>query len=277
MLTIILKPGFAPPEQYEKVNAQGPWTDIYAIGATLYYMITGIKPEESTNRRISDTLASPREISDQIPENISNTIMKAMAIDKHMRFLTVDEFEKALLGGKMVLSVAKEKKRRWLRRLITALAAALVIGAGAFVFLMNLNEQREAETLPTTTLSFWYAAEAGDAKEAAYTAILQEFNDSFPNVTIETETFPQFDYREQLRAAIEAGNGPVLFESNGTDEFLEDAVSVADVIRSIDSGRYNFLDSYGDWFPDEKRLPLGFVAPLFYANDSLAASEAEYP
>lgn len=47
----VVKPGFTPPEQYNEVDKQGPFTDIYALGATLYYALSGTVPEESTDRK----------------------------------------------------------------------------------------------------------------------------------------------------------------------------------------------------------------------------------
>ena len=43
--SVILKPGFAPIEQYNKKGNQGPWTDIYSLGATLYFALTGDIPK----------------------------------------------------------------------------------------------------------------------------------------------------------------------------------------------------------------------------------------
>src|SRR5688572_12664282 len=49
-LTNIVSPGFAPFEQYHSQGHQGPWTDIYSIGAVAYWMVTGKKPVESASR-----------------------------------------------------------------------------------------------------------------------------------------------------------------------------------------------------------------------------------
>lgn len=49
-LTAILKPGFAPPEQYSKKGNQGPWTDVYAVGTTLYFMLTADIPDDPPAR-----------------------------------------------------------------------------------------------------------------------------------------------------------------------------------------------------------------------------------
>ena len=89
VIDIILKPGYSPVEQYDNTMSIGPWTDVYALGASLYVMLTGVKPDESTNRKIEDVLVPPNEINPEISENLSNTIMKAMALDKHMRFKNI--------------------------------------------------------------------------------------------------------------------------------------------------------------------------------------------
>jgi serine/threonine protein kinase len=55
-LTAILKPAYAPIEQYAETGAvkQGPWTDLYALGATLHFMLLGVPPAPATARTISD-------------------------------------------------------------------------------------------------------------------------------------------------------------------------------------------------------------------------------
>ena len=93
LLTIILNPGYAPPEQYEQINVQGPRTDIYAIGATLYFMLTGVKPVESKHRIYNDTLRPPSMVNPHVSAKVNNAIMRAMALDIRVRYNTVDEFE----------------------------------------------------------------------------------------------------------------------------------------------------------------------------------------
>jgi hypothetical protein len=55
-LTAILKPAYAPIEQYAEVASvkQGPWTDLYALGATLHYMLLGRPPSPATTRAVHD-------------------------------------------------------------------------------------------------------------------------------------------------------------------------------------------------------------------------------
>ena len=273
-MTIILKPGYAPPEQYEQVNVQGPWTDIYALGATLYLMITGVKPDESTNRRIDDTLLPPDQVVEGIPEYISNSVMKAMAIDRHLRFHSIADFEKALNNEKKVLPVMKEKKRRQQRRIASVLSAVavLAIAAGILYWYYVGNVVQDAD------ITLWYSlsedAAVNSAKEAAVLQIAADFMESYREINVDihvvVESFPADTYASQLRSAAERGEMPTLFESAGLPyDILSHAIDLSGIVTPLNKGEYNFLDKYATHFPAKNQVPLAFVAPVIYVNTTL--------
>lgn len=94
MFSAILKPGFAPPEQYSKKGKQGPWTDVYSLGTTLYYCLTGDIPEEGPARFDNDdTFISNRF---DIDPAIWQVIIKATKLKVEERYQDAFELKKAL-------------------------------------------------------------------------------------------------------------------------------------------------------------------------------------
>ena len=85
-LSLILKPGYAPPEQYQTHGVQGPWTDIYALCATIYKCITGKTPEDSIQRVMEDELKKPSELGVDISPQIEKTLLKGMSIAPKDRY-----------------------------------------------------------------------------------------------------------------------------------------------------------------------------------------------
>jgi len=97
-LSIILKPGYAPEEQYRTKGIQGPWTDIYAIAATYYHLITGHQPPEALERLVEDPLELPSGLGVAISGNEEKALLKALAVRAADRFQTIDDFQNSLLG-----------------------------------------------------------------------------------------------------------------------------------------------------------------------------------
>jgi len=97
-LSIILKPGYAPEEQYRSKGVQGPWTDVYAVAATYYHLLTGQQPPESLERMVKDEIVLPSQIGIVISENEERAILKALAVKASDRYQTIADFQDGLLG-----------------------------------------------------------------------------------------------------------------------------------------------------------------------------------
>lgn len=80
-----VSPGYSPPEQYGNAPTDAR-SDIYAFGATLYFVLTGVEPPESIQRIITSMpLVPPRQYNARISQEVQNTILKAMEIRPELR------------------------------------------------------------------------------------------------------------------------------------------------------------------------------------------------
>ncbi len=131
-VSALVKPGYSPYEQYaERSSQQGPWTDIYALGATLYHAVTGKRPPDSPSRMVKDEIVPAREaaLSSYRPGFLA-------AIDKALA-LNIDQRPRSVAAWRGDLLAPEPPKPGWLGRALErkpdaeAAAAAAASPAGA--------------------------------------------------------------------------------------------------------------------------------------------------
>lgn len=289
---ILVKEGFSPIEQYEVIDLrqdlQQGWTDLYAVGATLYYCLTGVRPDESRIRKAAvdegrPDIQEPMQLNPNVPEDLNNIIMKAMAINIHERFQTADEMLEALRGEVKVLPLPVVRKRK---RLLRAggiggglLAAALVI----LGVIINGVGSYDDITLEPASISVWYSIPADDetgSKTAAMETIIQTKRDEvqFKEVTIDLRGIPEEEYAAELQRAHEAGEMPTLFECvDETASYMEDLYDVSVVIGNLDKDTRAcwFLSDYQASFSGRGCIPTGFEVPVIYINTAIVTDYTE--
>ena len=273
--SIILKPGYAPPEQYQSKSIQGPWTDIYALSATLYKVVTGVDPVESVNRfseefvKKQDQLVDPKVYLPEIPENLNNTILKGMSIEPALRFQTVEEFEDAY-RGKKVRTPYQERKRRLIKRAIGITAAAILITCGA-LFVSNMyHDKKKVVELDPASVSVWLPYSSNMTEEDAVEygeRIVSDFKDKYKQVEVEVTVIPEEDYEKKLDEAAASGELPTIFMSdNASDAVMQKTISVDDVFDYIELSDVNYLLEYRDSIGKGNKMPTGYYLPVVYVR-----------
>lgn len=94
--SVLLKPGYAPEEQYRSRGKQGPWSDVYALCATIYKCITGKTPLESMERLHKDELLMPSALGVPISAAQENALRRGMAIVAENRIQSMAQLHEEL-------------------------------------------------------------------------------------------------------------------------------------------------------------------------------------
>ncbi|MGN1318426.1 MAG: protein kinase [Lachnospirales bacterium] len=306
-LSAFIKPGYAAPEQYAALGEQGVWTDIYGLGATMYFMVTGIKPEESTDRLVNDTVAKPSELGVDIPIEVDKSIMKAMALPIEMRFKSIDEFAAAIAGEIPVEYPEVEIKRRKRKRnIIASLSGIGLVAAIALIFVLYQQFKVDPyENIVSEDISMWvyvdnkdYDPGKSNMPETFKTKHIQDKAKQYENQKMAYESLANnyseymkekykkeikvnllvFDSRDgydvEMKKAIENDKLPDVFmASDIIDELSENCMDLSDISDVIGNGDYYFIssDNYEELYPSKKVIPLGFNAPVIYVNNSLVS------
>ncbi len=305
-LSAFIKPGYAAPEQYAAKGEQGAWTDIYGLGATIYFMVTGIKPEESTDRLVNDTLRKPSELGVELPIEVDKSIMKAMALQIELRFKSTEEFLAAILGDYEIEYPEVEiKKRKRKRNIIAGISAAGFVAAIAFTFfLYNYLRVDPYTTIEPCSLEMWVYVETKDYdpgksympdsfkeklqedkeneyanKKVAYESLADNFekfmSDNYDGIKVNVDVLvfdSQEGYNESLLKAKEDDNLPDLFlVSDKFEEISDECMDLSELSEILSNSNCNFINSenYEELYPSKKLIPLGFSAPVVYVNNSL--------
>lgn len=270
---IVIKPGYAPPEQYELKSKQGTWTDIYALGATMYRAITGVLPTESTKRvEEGDTVKRPREIVPEIPLYIDACLTRAMSLEPAFRFKTVEQFEEVLLSKRKVRTESEEQRFRKKVRATTVTVASMVIlfGAGLGYYLYHTKEVEA--NLEAATINVWILQKNGEDEGSLiemYKEMSSEFAENYPEINISYTVIPESEYKDALAPVSETQEMPTLFTPyEGIENDFIGANPLDELLEIAQSDELYGWQQYENIFPDKQILPLGIEIPIKYMNSS---------
>ena len=189
-LTVMLKPGYAPAEQYSRNGEQDGRVDEYALCATLYYLITGNAPTSADLRMFAKKeLKRPSEYADDIPAEIEKVLLKGIELDSSNRYPSMRELHEAFLRAEQKAeSTGKTEKHAHSKphkegtettgneahvsfpKKAVGIAAAVAIAClGSFLLFGNAGRERNAE------------------KEAAVSSVSESAAEEEEKDTVETE------------------------------------------------------------------------------------------
>ena len=147
-LSVMLKPGYAPVEQYRSHGKQGSWTDVYAMCATIYRMLTGKVPPASTDRAFDDQLEPPSKLGVKISPQQETALLQGLAVNSEERIRSMGELLQCLKGNKK-----PKAKIRWKKLAIPVTVVIAALACMALIMAFVGTDRSKAQLMAQNTES----------------------------------------------------------------------------------------------------------------------------
>ena len=274
-LSVILKPGYAPPEQYRKKSRQGPKTDIYALGATLYKMITGKLPVESLDRLVEDSLEKPGKLNPEVEEWLDTVILTAMAKNPEARFSTMDKFIEALNHQKTVSLPEKRIIRKRMLRSGIAILIILIAGITSLKY-WNMYNDISGEGVPDGTIAIMLPV-SDEEDKSRFNDFKEGFEEKFNGKKITLELVPEEEYGEILNEAVTGEEAPDIYMGNYLTEENEDCrKNLKGLVETLSDRQHVIFKNNCELLEEHNAIPLGFDLAVLYENTYLSREYKSY-
>ncbi|MEE3429019.1 MAG: protein kinase [Ruminococcus sp.] len=271
---ITKSPGFTPPELYRTNGKAGEYTDIYSAGAVLYSLVTGKIPEESTSRQEKDKLESPGKQGVKLPSYADKSIMKAMALREGARFKHMDDFIRAVQGKKKANYPEIELRKRKIRRAVLIVLIFLVL-ISSVVIAFQLKNNTILIPSKETTIELWYKSSGNVQKEYRWktgdTSVHKGFSEyakkqESPKITLITKGIDSKEYDEKLKEALDSGNGPDIYQSEGS-KFDSYSMPLNNVYDLIKENEYNdVFDVMKNTLYPKNKIAFYYDTPIVFSR-----------
>lgn len=207
--TVMLKLGYAPEEQYRKLGNQGPWTDVYALCATIYKCITGIIPIEASERTYKDTLRRPSELGIEIDKNDEDAIMAGLAVYADKRLKDMKALHRALYRDVETPPTPPEHKPSKSLKVVTAIAVAVIavaaVGTAAYILLPGMLSGNNIQTMSHDRDEEEDSEETSENKSEEFLAEFQDMldNQQYEELIDELLAIDEDDFSEKQIESVE--------------------------------------------------------------------------
>ena len=168
-MTVVVRQQYAPREQFSRNGRQGPWTDIYSLSATMYYMLTGKVPVSALERESETASRKMQENLNRISPALAEVLEKGMAFQPEDRYSDFTVFLHALKEAvpmekertriEKTVYFNREKKGRkvlplWKKRqILIGVSAACILVLGSVIAWQKMSGEKAAPVTETVRMT----------------------------------------------------------------------------------------------------------------------------
>ncbi len=180
-MNLIVKDGYSAPEQYYTEGKQGPWTDVYALSATLYRIISGKRPVDAMARQDAKSNEEPDPLPNLTSIDIEGysksfleSVMSGMTVTAKNRPQSLDALREKILGSRSGVIVtnntddgnSNKKSNPLAKYLVAATMLLSLAGASGYLYYQHLEDQKilAEQARQKAELNAWEVAEASDTR-----------------------------------------------------------------------------------------------------------------